>query len=55
MITRIICIISLLFLGFSFANAEQASQPAQKPVIAVFDLAGPMGEEPVDNSLARVR
>jgi protease IV len=52
MTARVICILSLLFLGLSFANAQPTPQPAQKPIIAVFDLAGAMGEEPVDNSLA---
>jgi protease-4 len=52
MIARLVCIISLLCLGLSFAKAEPATQPADKPVIAVFDLAGSMGEQPVDNSLA---
>jgi protease IV len=52
MIMRIICIASLICLSLSYATADPAAKPAEKPVIAVFDLSGSMAEKPSDNSLA---
>ncbi|MGD0137454.1 MAG: signal peptide peptidase SppA [Tepidisphaeraceae bacterium] len=52
MFARIFCLMCAFFLAVSLAYAEPTTKPAAKPVIAVFDLAGKMGETPVDDSLA---
>ena len=52
MFARSLGLISAFFMAISVAGAEPATKPAAKPVIAVFDLAGQMGETPVDESMA---
>jgi protease IV len=54
MISRIISILALLLAVVPLAKADPAGAPApaHKPVIAVFDLAGDMSEQPADDSLA---
>ncbi|MGD0769216.1 MAG: signal peptide peptidase SppA [Tepidisphaeraceae bacterium] len=52
MFARILGLISAFFMAISVAGAAPATKPVAKPVIAVFDLAGQMGETPVDESMA---
>lgn len=53
MIPRILCFFAMLFSTLAVVRAEPATQPSSaKPVIAVFDLAGGMSEQPSDDSLA---
>jgi protease-4 len=41
-----------LFVATPFAAAAPATQPADKSIIAVFDLSGALTEQPVDDGLA---
>src|ERR1700728_4260945 len=52
MTSRLLSMISALFLLVASARAQTAPVAPAKPEIAVFDLKGEMGETPVDDSLA---
>jgi protease IV len=45
-------VLTLFFIVVSVANGQSTTRPAEKGIIAVFDLSGEMNEQPVDASLA---